>query len=227
MTLTPTDLLARTPIYRRHVAAKGEFGEINGVACALRLGARLPAPVMLCDLTALPRSGLKGRACISWLRDQGREIGDRDNVAYRQGDGSLVARLGPREALLLSALDGSGAVDPAPDWAGAVRAYTVPRFAGNIWFYLCGERSSGVFAKLCGVDLRPQNFSQGAVAQTDIAKLNGIVIRHDAGRTLGYHLLADFAAAGYLWDVLLDAMAEFGGQAVGLDEIAMVEEGSQ
>ena len=31
-----------------------------------------------------------------------------------------------------------------------------------------------------------------------------------------YHLLADCAAVEYLWDCLLDAMAEFDGQPVGL-----------
>jgi len=197
------------------------------MACPLRFGAASPAPAMLGDLTALPRSGLKGRESLSWLRDQGRDVGDQDNVAYGQADGSLVARLGPGEALLLSALDGSGNVDLAPTSADGVRAYGVPRSSGNIWFYLCGEQSCAVFAKLCGVDLRPHKFPQGTVAQTDIARLNGIVIRHDAGGTLGYHLLADFACGAYLWDVLLDAMAEYGGQMMGLDELVELKERSQ
>lgn len=227
MTKMPADFLRRTPIYRRHLARNGVLGEVSGMACPLRFGADVPAPVMLCDLTALPRSGLKGRETFSWLRGQGCDIGDEDNVAYGQGDGSAIARLGPSEALLLSGLDGSGNVELRPKSGDGARAYPVPRSSANIWFYLCGERSSGVFAKLCGVDLRPHIFSQGAVAQTSIARLNGIVIRHDAGKTVGYHLLADFASAAYLWEVLLDAMAEYGGQPVGLDELAMVEERSQ
>ncbi len=31
-----------------------------------------------------------------------------------------------------------------------------------------------------------------------------------------YHLLADCAAAKFLWDCLLDAMTEFNGEPVGL-----------
>jgi sarcosine oxidase subunit gamma len=31
-----------------------------------------------------------------------------------------------------------------------------------------------------------------------------------------FHLLADSASADYLWEALLDAMAEFGGAPVGL-----------
>ena len=35
-----------------------------------------------------------------------------------------------------------------------------------------------MFSKICGIDLRPEKFAMGAVAQTSIARLNGIVI-HD------------------------------------------------
>jgi sarcosine oxidase subunit gamma len=36
---------------------------------------------------------------------------------------------------------------------------------------------------------------------------------------LAYHVLADSASAPYLWDCLIDAMAEFGGGPVGVDEL--------
>jgi sarcosine oxidase subunit gamma len=41
-------------------------------------------------------------------------------------------------------------------------------------------------------------------------------VRDDRGRVPLYHLLADCAAVEYLWDCLLDAMAEFHGTPVGL-----------
>ncbi len=222
--------MRRTPIYRQHVAAGAVFGAVNGMACPLRFGTEkmaLPGPVMLADLSALPRSGLKGRDALSWLRGREVRIGGRDNIAYGQEDGSLVARLGPGEVLLLSDLKRRGAVGLRPGDGDQARAYGVPRSSGNIWFYLCGVRGSAVFAKLCAIDLRPEKFPEGAVAQTSVARLNGIIIRHDVGKTVGYHLLADFASAAYLWDVLLDAMVEFGGRVVGLDEILKLEEMSQ
>jgi hypothetical protein len=43
-----------------------------------------------------------------------------------------------------------------------------------------------------------------------------VVIRGDLGELPAFHLLGDSAAAGYMWDCLLDAMAEFGGRPVGL-----------
>ncbi len=56
----------------------------------------------------------------------------------------------------------------------------------------------------------------GRVAQTSIARMNGVIVRDDRGRVPLYHLLADCAAVEYLWDCLLDAMAEFHGAPVGL-----------
>ncbi len=39
------------------------------------------------------------------------------------------------------------------------------------------------------------------------------------GETLAYHLLADSASALYLWDCLVEAMAEFDGAVVGTEAL--------
>ena len=86
----------------------------------------------------------------------------------------------------------------------------------HAWFLLTGADSPAMFAKLCGVDVRPDKFAVGRIAQTSIARLNGIIIRDDKGGLPAYHLLADSASAEYLWGCLRDAMAEFGGAPIGL-----------
>ena len=58
----------------------------------------------LADLSLIPRWGLKGRDAFAWLAGQGAGVPTRDNVAERQRDGSLIARLSPGEALVLAAL---------------------------------------------------------------------------------------------------------------------------
>ena len=87
----------------------------------------------------------------------------------------------------------------------------------NTWFLISGRHSATMFSKMCGVDLRPAKFVMGAVAQTSIARLNGIVIRADLDATLAYYYLTDNASASYVWECLLDAMGEWGGAPVGLD----------
>src|SRR5262249_50805091 len=73
--------------------------------------------------------------------------------------------------------------------------------------------------KLCGVDLSPDRFADGAIAQTSVARLSAIVIRHDVADMLAFFLLAETASAEYLWDCLDDAMKEFEGRVEDADAI--------
>jgi sarcosine oxidase subunit gamma len=98
----------------------------------------------------------------------------------------------------------------------------VPRRESHAWFRIIGTAAPEMFAKLCAVDLRPAKFPGDAIAQTSVARLNGIVIRDDLAQIPAYHLLADSASAEYLWRVLLDAMAEFDGVPVGCDALIAI-----
>ncbi|MCH7555550.1 MAG: sarcosine oxidase [Proteobacteria bacterium] len=202
------------------------FDEVAGAACAMNCGNGLEAEtkrarsLAVCDLSALPRAGFKGREAQSWPAAQGLVISPDNNFSVIQDDGALVARLADSEVLILSDLAcRSGlcarlaeAWSPDPDPG----VYPVPRRDTNCWYMISGGHADALFAKLCAVDLRPHKFPLGAIAQTSLARLNGIVIRADLGDVLAYHLLTDSAAAGYMWMCLLDAMDEWGGAPVGL-----------
>jgi sarcosine oxidase, subunit gamma len=91
------------------------------------------------------------------------------------------------------------------------RSYPVPRLHGSCWFRITGAQAPTLFAKICGVDLRVQKFPNHQIAQTSIARLNGVICRDDLGEEPSFHLLADSASSDYLMACLADAMAEFGG----------------
>jgi sarcosine oxidase subunit gamma len=76
-----------------------------------------------------------------------------------------------------------------------------------------------MFAKLCAVNLAPDRFPPGQIAQTSMARLPSIIIRNDIAGALSFFLLADSASAEYLWDCLHDAMAEFGGSVCGAESL--------
>ena len=230
MTLAPESLARRDFVYRELAALGARFAEIAGAACAMDFGdeageAAAARRLGLADLSALPRCGFKGPGALEWLRGQGLDIGEENNQSYPQADGTTVLRLAPTEAVLLGGLDGGADYAPlvaACTLDAAPGAYPVPRAATNAWFAIVGAEGAALFAKLCGVDLRPAKFPDGALAQTSIARLNGIVTRADLGKTLAYHLLADSASASYLWAVFTDAMAEFDGRPVGLAALSTV-----
>ena len=227
MTLAPDQQLRRSALYRELAALDATFGEVNGAACAMRCGGSVEAEaeraqaLAICDLSTLPRAGFKGHGAIAWTRTQGVTVTDANNMTAWQDDGACAARLADTEVMLLSDLACESTLcngisegwSPDPDTG----SYPVPRADTNCWFLISGRQSSTMFAKMCGVDLRPEKFAMGAVAQTSIARLNGIVIRADVGETLAYHFLTDNASARFMWDSVLDAMGEWGGAPVGLD----------
>lgn len=230
MAIEPAALKRRSFVYRKLVAAGAEFAEINGGAVAMRYPAsgtdeaQAARRMALADLSVLPHGGFKGRGTVEWLTAQGLAIGGDSNKAYAQSGGELAARLAPTEIFLLDSLSGSGALtnrlNDAWQWAASAprpqQGYPTPRQDSHAWFMVTGAQAPEMFAKICGVDLRPAHFPVGAIAQTSVAKMSAIVIRADLGQTIAYHLLADIASADYLWTCIEDAIAEYDGRIVGL-----------
>ena len=223
----PTDFARRSPIYQKLRAHEAVFGEIAGAAIPLRFrdgGEEERARTLgIADLSPLPRLGFKGKAVLSMLNTKGMALEFRPNRAFLQEGGTLAAVLAMTEVLLLSPLAGDAAELEAfaDDWSidRADGAYFVPRRDSHFWFLITGKEAASMFAKLCAVDLRAKAFENHAIAQTSVAKTTAIVIRDDHGDVPAYHLLGDSASAGYMWDCLLDAMAEWKGRPVGLNTL--------
>ncbi len=225
--LDPRARLLRSPLYRWHEEHGARFEEVHdGAVVAGEVGRSADAEVELArrlaviDCSTLPRIGFKGPAAIDWVAAQGVRVGTANNRAWRQPDGSWVARLADSEALLLAPLAGGG--DPCPALEAAWRAQRphgcalILRRHVSGWLCLLGECAARLLAKLCGVDLRPRRFPEGSVAQTSAARTGVIIGRADVGAVPAYHLLPDSASTRYLWACILDAMREFEGRAVGL-----------
>ena len=227
-----TDFRRRSFCYRRIEALGPNYAEANGGAVALDFGdakAEIKAAktLGLADLSVLPRTGFKGAGTADWLAAQGVAVPENSNCAARQDGGALAARLAPGELLILDDESGEGALVAKLNGAWSAetrppetpRGFPVPRQDSHAWFMVTGEKAAAMFAKICAVDLRPQVFADLQIAQTSVARLSAVIIRNDRGGTPAFHLLFDSASATYLWDVLIDAMEEFGGRPVGLDAL--------
>ncbi len=226
----PDDFPRRGFLDRKLAEAGATFGTLAGAAVALDYGdpgAELQAAqrLGLADLSVLPRSGFKGAGTPAWLAGQGVALPEASNRAARQKGGELAARLAPNELLILGALaSGAGGLAETLEAAWAAeslppatpRGFPLPRRDSHAWFLVTGAAAAAMFAKLCGVDLRAGKFADLEIAQTSVARITGVIIRDDIGGQLSYHLLCDSASAAYLWDCLIDAMAEFEGRPVGL-----------
>ncbi len=226
MALMPQDRARRSFLYRELEIAGAEFEELNGAAAAMRYGsdaageAAQARSLGLCDLSALPRTGFKGWNMATWLTSQGAELVEESNQVTPQADGTRIARLAPGEALLLGDYQGNGPLIEKTDAAWSMEAadgcFHVPRADTNFWLALSGTQTPALFAKICAVDLRPDAAPVHCVVQTNVARLNAIIIRSPNTEVPVFDLLSDIASAVYLWHALLDAMDEFGGKPIGL-----------
>jgi sarcosine oxidase, subunit gamma len=223
MTALPTDLPRRSFVHRKLVSHGARFTEINGGLVPLQYGDReessAAARLGLADLSLLPRTGFKGPKVIPALEAKDVEL-TVPNQAVRQAEGGLAAVLAMTEVLILAPLSGDDGQIRTLErgWSldQADGCYLAPRQDSHFWFALTGERASETLAKICGVDLRLARFADLGIAQTSVARSNCVIIRADLGELPTFHLLGDSASAGYMWDCLLDAMAEFSGHPVGL-----------
>lgn len=223
---TPQAELRRSFHYRDLIAAGARFRRLGDGMVAANYGRGDEAPsaqtLGLVDLSPLPRAGFKGPKMADWLASRGAALGDESNRAYRILGGALAARLAPGEVLLLGRLDGNASpiAEIEAAWTyDATGVWPVPRRDASFWFMVTGEKAAGMFAKICGVDLRPRSFLNLAIAQTSVARTNCILIRDDLGDVPAFHLLGDSASASFMWTSVLDAMAEGGGKPAGLDAL--------
>jgi sarcosine oxidase subunit gamma len=189
-----------------------------------------PAPLQLgalhqcglVDLTEVPRVGFRGQQSAAYLQARGFTLPDAPNKAVTQADGSHVARLSQTEYFILGSLQDRGEriADEEARWELDHSAnYLLPREDSHAWLQLSGVCIAEVMAKLCGVDLRPAAFAPGAVAQTSAARINVIVINLGSKGQPAFQILFDRASLAYFKGAVLDAMAEFDGQVLGIEAL--------
>ena len=233
----PAEEPRRSPLYRALEAHGARFETLGGYAVASDFGKDAAAEAAqaeslgLADLTPFPRVGFKGWNIAPWLAGNGAEMGEASNWAYPQADGTRIARLAPGEALVLADRSGAGplieSLGQAWSMAEADGCFRVARDETSCWLLLTGAHAPSMLAKVCAVDMRAQAFAPDAIAQTNVARLNVIVVRGDLGPVPAFDLITDLASAVYLWGALLDAMAEYDGAPVGLAAIRALLDGGE
>jgi sarcosine oxidase, subunit gamma len=225
----PVQYLRRSQLYRQHIEAGALFEDINGTLTVasypnafsnIEVEQQQAIHLGLTDLSTAARVGFKGRGAGDWIQQQtNAQLPDAANRANRQDQGSLVAKLSQEEYLILSdlsltskltdTLKNNWSLDTAKD------TYLLPRSDSHCWLALTGRHATETLAKVCGVDMRTHKFNDGDIAQTSLARVNAIIIRHDLGKTPCFYILSDSSSTEFLWTCLLDAMREFEGSPVG------------
>lgn len=233
MSVAPDSFSRRSPLYRQLAAAGATFEPMGDAAVAMRVAPENEAErlqqLAFIDLSVLTRMGLKGPGAPDWLLSKGVSPPPEPNRSVLMDGHGLLARLSAEEHLLLAPARGDDRALAGLEVACASEqptgVYLLPRRDSHAWLRIVGRDAGAMFAKLCGVDLRPDAFAPLCVAQTQVARISAIIIRQDCGALPGFHLLFDSASSAYLWDCLIDAAGEFGGGPAGLAALLELDGG--
>lgn len=220
MSLYAVNFDERSPL--AEIQTEASLLQHNGRIFAERFDSESETALMhrggVADLCNLPRFGLRGPAVANYLRSLDYLLPKQPNQALRQPSGEWLIRLSQSEYLLLGAFaDGGARVATleavAPNLGPG--CYSLPRQDSHAWIVLTGVQLPALLSKLCGVDLG-RSFSVGQVVQTSVARTSAILLNAGDGDYPHFHLFCDRASAHYLWHVLLDALGEFAGGAMGV-----------
>lgn len=223
MSMHPQNGTRRSPIYREFTGAS--FVDVAGVAVAASRGTdpnqSQAKKAGLLDLSALPRTGVRGTAAAEHLAAHNLPIPEHPNMCSLTAQGDMVLRLSQREFWLL------GHPVSGQQTVSGFKQHTLPEKGcyslfcqdSHVWFAMTGMHLPDIMAKLCGVDLQETDFPVGAIAQTSVARINAIIINQPLNSIPCFSILCDSSAAEYMWHSLLDAMAEFEGQWVGYNDV--------
>jgi heterotetrameric sarcosine oxidase gamma subunit len=140
--------------------------------------------------------------------------------AARDGEGTLVAGIGPGEWLLVA--PPGTAADLISRWDGPpagpsedgelVSAVDVT--SARALMRLTGDHAPDLLATVCAVDFDDRVTPNGGALRTSVAKVTAEVVRDDTHHR-SYLLACDASFARFLHGALLDAGAPFGIEASG------------
>lgn len=159
--------------------------------------------IVLFDLTAYDRFGIKGRGARDWLGSKGLEPPTLVNTMAPTSRDLGLVRLGAEDFLVLSRPDvqsGSLAALRA-EWEADERrpkGFDAWRDEVWAWFHLCGDGVSQLLAKTCPVDLHRDRFQVSCVAQTRVAQMDCVIVRTDRAQEHGFDLFFDVASSEFM-----------------------------
>ena len=162
----------------------------------------LEADVTLADATGIGMQHLRGAE--SALRaakgDLPSEIGEVLLV-----EGSLAARLTDDEWMLITP---DRVESPVPASTSSLVTVTDVSHGYGV-VLLAGPSAPLVMAKLCALDFSESGFGDLLAAYTSLATVRALVLRRDHDDRRAYWIAAGRSLMEYVWDMLLDAAAEF------------------
>ena len=173
---------------------------------AARLGA-----VGICDVSLLPKLGVKGTGAAGWLAEQWLKVPEEVYASAPLEAGGLIVRLGADEFLIeAGSLDESLAALRERMPGDALHVAPVAREDAGL--LLVGPRATEMLLQTCGYEFAKSPDQR--FVHTRIAGVSCGVLPQQILGNRGYRIWFDPSYALYLWETLVEIATELGGGMV-------------
>ena len=212
-----------SPIHSELEKLNPNWGELFRMQVALRFGSldeekqRL-SDLALCDLSALPKLGLKGTGCEEWLRNKKvvipRQLYEHEEI---EGDG-LVIRTDRNEFFLEEGMNGEAVGQLSSSLGlGSGGCYRVER--QDTGLLLAGQRASDVLRQTCSY---PFSGDEKQLVMTRVALVSCAILPTRIFGVPAFRIWFIPSYGIYLWQNLLQIARELGGGAIGIECLRQV-----
>jgi sarcosine oxidase, subunit gamma len=159
--------------------------------------------VELTDLTSTLRFGIKGSGSVKFLESEGYTVPDVNRITGN------TLRLGRDEVVVVNAPLGL-----RTRWEAAPYPKGYYGWREETWamMHLSGNFVLDLMSKISPVDLGPERFTHGMIAQTRVGYLDAIVWRDDR-ENIGFSVMFDIASTAFFANAVSVAAEEFQGRS--------------
>jgi len=208
--------LRRSPVHDSLEELNPVWTQIHDMKIPLRFNnaaseSQLKTELSLCDLSCLPKMGVKGPEALAWLAQARIPVPENVYGCCSLGDGGLVIRTERHEVFLEDGRDSHNVSELEHGLrSSSSGVYLVRRQDAS--FLLTGSRCNSVLRETCGVD-----FSEppDGIVMTRVAGVSCMVLPLQAEETPAFRFWLDPSYGSYFWEALLSVVQQAGGTAAG------------
>ena len=211
-----------TPLHGRWQALGAELTEVAGWRVPERFGDGAAEERAAREGVALGDETPRAKLLVQGEEAAAAVAAATGLAAPRTGEvsGGRVTACGLRPDLLLVAAgpgEGEGILkaleDTAAEAPGLVTVTDVTH--GRFEYRIVGPEAPRLLSKVCGLDFDDSVFPDRRARETSVARVRALVVRADAGERPAFRVLGGRAPGAYVWDILMEAGAEFGIAPIG------------
>ena len=184
------------------------FGSYQSESASMR-------DLAICDVSALPKLGVKGKGAAAWLNDQGIPIPDGIYEWMHFDEDALIIRLATDEFFLEDNMRGKLVAELSRrlGW-GLAGVYRVER--QDTGLLISGQQSHEVLAQTCSY---PFDKIEKKIVMTRVALVSCSILPMVLNEVQTFRIWFSSTYAIYLWNSLTEIMEELGGKPVGVESL--------